>query len=126
MDPGALPVELQGLTDIVETLVARACPIMCVFRKHGGQQGYKGHVFKSSPRHLGFLNRLPPNVTQLPYLIIRRHGTENTHRDCRVRREKALQAITWLKENNPFYANIAIDYESLERLPVTYPQISQQ
>ena len=43
MDPGALPVELQGLT---EMLIARACPIMCVYRKHGGQRGYKGHVLK--------------------------------------------------------------------------------
>ena len=30
MDPGALPLELQGLTDIEEMLIARACPIMCV------------------------------------------------------------------------------------------------
>ena len=36
MDPGALPLELQGLTDIEEMLIARACPIMCVYGKHGG------------------------------------------------------------------------------------------
>ena len=30
MDPGALPLELQGLTDIEEMLIAIACPIMCV------------------------------------------------------------------------------------------------
>ena len=117
MNLGALPEELQGLTDIEEMLIARACPIMCVYRKHGGQRGYKGHVLNLPQDIQGFLNRLPPNVTQLPYLIIRRHGTDNTHRDCRVRRQKVLQAITWLKENNPFYADIVIDYESLERLP---------
>ena len=83
----------------------------------GGQWGYKGHVLNLPQDIQGFLNRLPPNVTQLPYLIIQKHGTENMHRDCRVRREKVLQAITWLKENNPFYGDIAIDYESLERLP---------
>ena len=36
MDPGALPLELQGLTDIEEMLIARACSIMYVYRKHGG------------------------------------------------------------------------------------------
>ena len=45
IDPGTLPLELQGLTDIEEMLIARACPIMCVYRKHGGQRGYRGRVF---------------------------------------------------------------------------------
>ena len=62
--------------------------------------------------------RLPPNVAQLPYLIIRKHGADSTHRDCRVRRRKVLEAITWLKDNNPFYADIQIDYEALHRLPI--------
>ena len=118
MDPGAVPIELQGLTEIEEMLIARACPIMCVYRKHGGQRGYKGHVLNLPQDIKGFLTKLPANVTELPYLIIRRHGAENTHRDCKVRREKVLQAITWLKENNPFYADIEIDYEALQRLPV--------
>ena len=48
MDPGILPAELQDLTDIEEMLVARACPIMCVYRKHGGKRGYKGHVLNLS------------------------------------------------------------------------------
>ena len=118
MDPGAVPLELQGLTEIEEMLIARACPIMCVYRKHGGQRGYKGHVLNLPQDIKGFLTKLPANVNELPYLIIRRHGAENTHRDCKVRREKVLQAITWLKENNPFYADIEIDYEALQRLPV--------
>ena len=48
MDPGILPAELQDLTVIEEMLIARACPIMCVYRKHGGQRGYKGHVLNLS------------------------------------------------------------------------------
>ena len=118
MDPGAVPLEFQALTEMEGMLIARACPVMCVYRKHGGQRGYKGHVLNLPQDIQGFLTKLPANVTELPYLIIRRHGAENTHRDCKVRREKVLQAITWLKENNPFYADIEIDYEALKRLPV--------
>ena len=31
MDPGTLPLQRQGLTDIGGMLIARACPIMCVY-----------------------------------------------------------------------------------------------
>ena len=118
MDPGCLPTALQGLTDIEEMVIAKACPIMCVYRKHGGQRGYNGHVLNLPQDSQGFLPRLPRNVAQLPYLIIRKHGADNTHRDCTVRRQKVLEAITWLKDNNPFYADIQIDYEALNRLPI--------
>ena len=30
MDPVAVPLELQDLTEIEEMLIARACPIMCL------------------------------------------------------------------------------------------------
>ena len=46
MDPGILPAELQDLTDSEEMLIARACPIMCVYRKHGGQRGQRQSPFK--------------------------------------------------------------------------------
>ena len=69
------------------------------------------------------MSRLLPNVAQLPYLKIRRHGTYNTHRDCRVRRrQKVLQAILWLKDNNPFHADILIDCDALECFPDGVPE----
>ena len=102
MDPGCLPTALQGLTDIEEMVIAKACPIVCVYRKHGGQRGYKGHVLNLPQDTQGFLPRLPRKVAQLPYLLIRKHGADNTYRDCTVRRQKVLEAITWLKDNNSF------------------------
>ena len=44
MDPGSVPAELQGLSEVEELLIARAFPIMSIYRKHGGQRGYNGHV----------------------------------------------------------------------------------
>lgn len=35
----------------------------------------------------------------------------------RVRRERVLTALQWLKENNPFYSNITINHNTLGRLP---------
>ena len=117
MDPGTVPNELKNLTEIEEMRIARACTIMCVYRKHGGQRGYKGHVLNFPKDIQNFFPRLPPSVAELPFLIIRRYGVDNTHRDCRVRRHKVMQGITWYKDNNPYYSDIVIDEESLQRLP---------
>lgn len=48
---------------------------------------------------------------------MRRHGTENTHTDFLVRRERVLSALQWLKANNPSYKDITIDHDALQLLP---------
>ena len=40
MDPGSVPAELQGLSEVEELLIARVFPILSIYRKHGGQRGY--------------------------------------------------------------------------------------
>ena len=47
---------------------------MCLYYKHGGQRGYRGHKDVQS-----FLDQLPPNVSQLPVLVVRRVSDDNTH-----------------------------------------------
>jgi hypothetical protein len=88
-----------------------------VYRKHGGQRGYKGHVLNLPQDIQSFLNRLPSRVADLPVLIVRRHGAEDTHRDFTVCRHKVLEAVLWLKTNNPFFKNIEIDRDVIQRLP---------
>ena len=74
MDPGSVPAELQGLSEVDELLIARAFPIMSIYRKHGGQRGYKGHVLSLPQDIQGFLNSLPASVNDLPILVIRKQG----------------------------------------------------
>lgn len=117
MLPGEVPPCLHGLSQVEEMLIARACPIMCVYRKHGGQRGYKGHVLNLPQDIQGFLDKLPCNVQDLPVLLLRRTGEDNTHTDLRVRRDKVLNALQWLQQNNPFYTNITIDHVAVQQLP---------
>ena len=117
MDPGIVPEQLRGLTQVEEMLISRVCPIMRVYRKHGGQRGYKGHVLNLPQDIQSFLNRLPSRVADLPVLIVRRHGAEDTHRDFTVRRHKVLEAVLWLKTNNPFFKDIEIDRDVIQSLP---------
>ena len=118
MHPGNVPTCLEGLSQVEEMLIARACPIMCVFRLKGGQRGYSGHVLNLPQDLQGFLDKLPCPVSDIPVIMIRRHGSDNTHKDCRVRRDRVLAALLWLKEHNPFYSNIEIDMPVLNTLPL--------
>ena len=67
MDPDTSPLELQGLTDIEEMLIARGCPIMCVYRKHGGQRGYRGHVLNLLSLYLSRTTSKLREVLQFTY-----------------------------------------------------------
>lgn len=110
MDPGEVPPCLQGLSQVEQMLIARANPIMCLYRKHGGQRGYRGHDLNVAQDIQGFLD-------QLPVLLVRWAGDSNTHINLRVRRSQVLAAIQWLQQNNPFYADISINFTSLNALP---------
>lgn len=93
MDPGPVPECLKSLSQVEEMLIARACPIMCIYRKHGGQRGFKGHV----PQNVqNFFDKLPRCTHQLPILFVHRHGAENTHKDFQVRRDRVLASLQWL------------------------------
>ena len=55
MDPGSVPAELQGLSEVEELLIARAFPIMSIYRKHGaGSTRIQGTRTQSVSRHSGF------------------------------------------------------------------------
>ena len=117
MDPEIVLSCLEGMTQIEEMLIARASSKMTVYKKHGGQRGYSGHVLNLSQDFQQFLNKLPPRVSALPILHIKRTGTNNTEARFRVRRAKILQELLWLQKNNPFYQHIVIGYNNVLILP---------
>ena len=117
MHPGDVPECLKGLTQVEKMLIAKACPIMCIYKKHGGQNAYRGHVLNMSQDIAGFVNCLPHDVHTLPILHLRWTGQDNNHKDLFVRQQKILSALQWLQCNNPFYTNITIDSDRLQQLP---------
>ncbi|CAG8830479.1 21829_t:CDS:1, partial [Gigaspora margarita] len=44
MDPGEVPEELQGLTEIEEMLIAQVFSVIVVYRLREGQYGYRGNI----------------------------------------------------------------------------------
>ncbi|KAJ1518875.1 hypothetical protein ONE63_011522 [Megalurothrips usitatus] len=118
MNPGEVPEELQGLTFTEEQLIARVHPMITVFKLKGHQYGYKGNIINFCQDVKSFAKVLPHNINDLSSIInvIRKNkdGDEIQHQ---VRVAKIRNALMWLKNHNPFYADIEISEENLQLLP---------
>ena len=96
---------------------------MCLYHKHGGQRGYRGHILNLPQDIQGFLDQLPGNINELPILCVRRTINDNRHMDFRVHQHRVLAAIQWLiaiqwlVQSNPFYSDITINFTNLNQLP---------
>ena len=118
MDPGEVPEELQGLTEIEEMLIARIFPIVSVYCLRGGQYAYRGNVINFPQDVMEFASHLPRNPSSLDVLVVQRQSANGqAFQNFNVRRTKVACALRWLKENNCYYADIIIDDEVLRSLP---------
>ena len=118
MIPAPVPLELQGLTQTEEMLIARALPIMRIYIKPGGQRGYSGHCI-NLPQDLNELASVLPRCPKdLSIIVVRVKGRDNTFKDVNVRRQKVHNALLWLLQNNSHYKDITIDQHALDCLPI--------
>ena len=117
MIPSAVPLALQGLTQIEEMLIARALPIMRVYVRPGGQRGYVGHCINLPQKVKELATSLPRYPKDLKILVVQMKGKNNTHKDLHVRRNKVHSALMWLFKNNPLYTNLEINTGALHSLP---------
>ena len=90
---------------------------MTIYRLRHGQYGYRGHVINLPQDLTTFATSLPRLPKELDILIVRKEGSDCTHRDFRVRKSVVLGALLWLKHHNKYYRNVNIDYDSLNELP---------
>lgn len=69
MDPGEVPKELRGLTQIEEMLIAQIFPIISVYYLRGGQYAYRGNVINFPQDVQEFATRLPRRLMSLLCVI---------------------------------------------------------
>ena len=117
MIPSPVPTQLQNLTQVEEMLIAHALPIMRVYIRPCGQRGYSGHCV-NLPQNLQELAKsLPRYPKDLSVIIVKVKGKDNSFKDVTVRREKVHNALLWLVQNNPHYAELEINEDALNLLP---------
>ena len=133
MDPGPVPPghQLHGLTPLEQRLIARVVTYVQVRRMPKGSIGYSGHSihFKQDIEPMAQTmsrgppygeGKLPRKLKDAGYCLVRKTGNEKNsfkHKDFRVRRDRVLNALRWLKANNDFYEDIEIDHASIRELP---------
>ena len=117
MDPGPVPPELQGLTQVEEMLISAVMPMMSVYRLPMGQYGYSGHVVNLPQNVSSFVTSLPRLASDIDIILVRKEGASGSHKDFRVHRSKILCALQWLKQNNKYYKDITLDELALAQLP---------
>ncbi len=99
-------------------LISTVMPLMSIYRLPHGQYGYKGHVINLPQDVTSFASSLPRNTKNLDVLIVRKHGSDNTNKDFRVRCSVVLHALLWLKQHNKYYRDVTIDMEEVKQLPI--------
>ena len=120
MKPGIVPEQLSNLTKIEQLLIAKSTPVMSIYQTKAfgqpGQYHYKGNII-NIPQDLNDIVRtLPRTPSTVGLLIVQRQGV-NGLSDFRVRRQKILDALIYLKIHHKHYADVEIDVSALSQLP---------
>ena len=117
-----------------EMLCLLASPCFLMWVSKGGQYKSRGNVITFAQDVNELCTSLPRLPENLDVLIIRKRGVRDssTYKDFRVRKSKVLRLLYFLKENNPYYADIVIkppddvdlpeDADIFDRLPHVSPR----
>jgi len=132
---GNVPPELQDLTLVEESLVARCRAKMCIVKLQDHrddvelptvQRGVKGHVIVFPQHPESISNIMPPPIGDVitPICILFCGSTPVTSkwlkekaRPLVVRREVVLRALQWLCVHNHLYKDVTIDADRISMLP---------
>ena len=109
MHPGVVPVELQGLTDLEELLIARTSVFMSVYRLKHGFHGYKGHVLNVSQAACTLYNCIPRKWDELSTVAFVDVDKAGHKKSFKVNKARVFKACQWLKAHNLDFADVTID-----------------
>ena len=84
MDPGPVPPELQGLTQVEEMSISAIMPMMSLYILPLGQYGCNKHVVNLPLDVSSFVTRLPRLPRDLDVVLVHKEGASGTHKDFRV------------------------------------------
>jgi hypothetical protein len=103
-----------------EMLCSLASPCFLMWVSKGGQYKTCGNVITFSQDISHLCSTLPRLPEQLDVLVIRKPSARDpsTYKDFHIRKAKVLHLLWFLKEHNPYYANVVIQPANEIDLPV--------
>ncbi|EED12765.1 conserved hypothetical protein [Talaromyces stipitatus ATCC 10500] len=131
LNPGDMP-DLPELSQTEEMLIARVHVFVEVRRVRGQQYKYSGHVVNFLRDTARVYNTLPLLPRNLEIILLRPANASTDPRlqrqfihDFRVRRERVLKWLSFLRQNHPGYRDIEISTAALELLPLDGDVVDQ-
>ena len=118
MMPGRIPEELKRLTRTEVSMVSICNPVMSVSVVSSSMQTYwkrYGCTIVKNVDEVAF--KLPRNLPLSDMAVLRSPGSlsnDAPYHDMQFRPAAVLDAIRWLKMNNPVYANVDVDEQIFE------------
>lgn len=113
-DPGLIPDALidvvHDITQMEEMLCSLASPCFLMWVSKGGQYKTRGNVISFSQDVSELYSVLPRLPEELDILLVRKPDARNpsSYKDFRVRKQKVLDFLKFLKAHNPFYAHVQV------------------
>ena len=114
MHPGLAPTCLSVLNSTEVAAISLICPQLTIFKVKGGQSAMRGHSISFYQDVQGFVDKLPRRPEDLPIIVIK---APNQKVDLKANRFHLMNALDFLKKNNPEYKDIVIDEEALGCYP---------
>lgn len=121
--PIDIQIHLRKMTMIEEMLVAAVLPIMTVYRLPCGKNVSRGFVANFKQDSTTFIKTIPLTREQLPIVVIRRFGKNNTSADFKVNRARIEAVGKFLINKHPGYIRHGVTFsaENCQSLPIDGP-----
>ena len=128
-----IPEELKGLREGERLLIQLVSPFVPLQHLQKGNYGCKGHLCSFPQSIQSLCNVLPRLPSDVHVGNIAKNFRDSDNNPCKttfkVRKDKVLTALRWLKHFNPQYKDITIAEENLDwidgcsgELPPTTPE----
>lgn len=111
-----VPACLRELSMVEESLISLVSPLISIIhlRHHG--VGYRGHTITFPKDIIDIARELPRRVEDI--IIFKRPDQAGHFREFKVRRQRVVNALDYLKQNHPDYTDCLIRADYIEELPI--------
>ncbi|KAL8621092.1 hypothetical protein ACOMHN_048134 [Nucella lapillus] len=116
LTPTPAPPCLSDLTQVEKSAISIICPSIAIHKKGTGSAS-KGHTIAFFQDVETFASILPRVPDELPFIVLKDPSEKIEDRSFRVRKQKLLDALLYLKSHNEDYRHIVISRENADLYP---------